>query len=80
MSNSSDEVAYWFPEWNVLCRKYGKEYSVINGNWEFIYDPSTGLRRFPNERLPINDIVCYLVEVTRDSFREMGYEPEWYYW
>ncbi|AEP29925.1 hypothetical protein [Brumicola nitratireducens] len=28
-------MLYWFEEENILCDKYGEEYSVINGGWRF---------------------------------------------
>lgn len=72
---------YWFPEWDVLCWKYDEtHYSVINGAWDFRYEPSTGLRYFPKHRKPINVTKSYPIEVTKKSFKEMGKNPEEYYW
>lgn len=74
-------VAYWFPEWSVLCvRGDETHYSVINGAWDFRYDPTTGLRYLPSHRKPIDDTRCYPVKVTKGSFRKMGKDPEAYYW
>lgn len=77
----SSEVAYWFPKWMVLCSKSGKSgYNVINGAWYFRYDPTTGLKYYAGKRNPISLSVDTPVKVTKEEFKEMGFEPNDWYW